>query len=652
MRIKILICLIFISNVFPAQILKKYKAPYDNFYQLLKENPEKAKEIIIKIQNSNDFKNNDSLKATNYLKWGKYYQSENKPDSALVFFQKGVDIGIKSKFYDGVSDCYYQWADLLETQNKTDNAITYYKKAAQYAKLAKNIEKENNAYIDIARKLKVKGNFIESNKILFERLKYLTEKEVQNTGRAYGLIANNYNVLGIPKLAEKYYHKANNYLKKSGNRRMVSNNIINLVDFYNAEMQYTKALKYVDSITYYSDSDDAKVFYHIQKAKTYRGMEKWDLAIQQIDKALDLDKKLEDTYDYAIDLIMKGQIYMEKGDYERSYEVFTESKKLFESEKIEDMVMKRQLYRDYIRSYLHWKIPDLGKDYETFITVNDSLTFQTSDKNIAELEIKYNASEKEAKIANQQLELQKEKTNRNFAISGVAFLLLLSGGGFLFLRNRQKQKELQNQNTLLGLQHNLNEMELQNLNKQLDPHEIKNLLASISPEIQEKAPESYRKMLKLFNITKASLNNNSITDTIENQVQQINDFLSLEKNMLSEPLEYSVENKIENPQIQIPRLMLKNLVENSVKHGIKGKENGGAIHIILEEKENFISIIVDDTGKGRKHAISLDSGIGTTTYQKLFATLNQKNKESATFEIFDKEQGTKVEVRIPRDYQY
>lgn len=583
---------------------------------------------------------------------GKYHQSKNKPDSAFVFFQKGVDTGIKSKFYDGVADCYYQWADLLETENKIDHAITHYKKAAQYAKLAKNIEKENNAYIDLARKFRSKGNFIESNKILFERLKHLTEKEIQNTGRVYGLIANNYNMLGIPKLAEKYYHKANYYLKKAGNNRLVSTNIYNLVDFYNAENQYAKALKYADSITYYSDTNDAKIFYHIQKAKTYRGMEKWDLAINHIDTALKLDKELDDTYAYTLDLIMKGQIYMEKGDYEHSYKIFEESKKLFESEKIEDMVMKRQLYRDYIRSYLHWKAPDLGKDYETFITVNDSLTFQTSDKNIAELEIKYNASEKEAKIAHQQLELEKEKSNRNMAIGGIGFLLLLSTGGFWFFKNRQKNKELKNQNTLLELQQNLHEMELHNLNQQLDPHEIKNLLASISPEIQEKAPDSYRKMLKLFNLTKASLNNTSITESIGNQIQQIDDFLSLEKNTLSEPLEYFIENKIENPQIQIPRLMLKNLVENSVKHGIKGKENGGEIQVELSEKGHFISIIVDDTGKGRKHAISKDSGIGTSTYQKLFATLNQKNEGNASFEIFDKEQGTKVEVKIPKDYKY
>ena len=290
--------------------------------------------------------------------------------------------------------------------------------------------------------------------------------------------------------------------------------------------------------------------------------------------------------------------------------------------------------------------------YKKYNDVDDQIFSENKVNAISNAEVKYETYVKELQIKSQQLELEKEKTNRNIAISGIGFLLLFSGGGFLFFKNRQKQKELQNQNTLLGLQQNLNAMELQSLNKQLDPHEIKNLLASISPEIQEKAPESYRKMLKLFNITKASLNNNSLTDSIENQTQQIEDFLSLEKSMLTVPFEYFIKNDIENKDQQIPRLMLKNIVENAIKHGIKRTENGGKVEVSLFEKNNFITITVDDSGKGRQKAILSDSGIGTSTYQKLFATLNQKNKENATFEIIDKEQGTKVEVRIPKDYKY
>lgn len=267
-------------------------------------------------------------------------------------------------------------------------------------------------------------------------------------------------------------------------------------------------------------------------------------------------------------------------------------------------------------------------------------------------EIKYETELKESQIKTQQLQIEKEKTNKYLAFGGIGLLLLVSVGGYFWFRNQQKQNNLKTQNTLLGLQQNLMEAELSNLNKQLDPHEIKNLLASISPEIQDKAPESYKKMLKLFNLTKASLNSSSITDSIENQLQQINDFLSLEKSMLPIPLNYSIENTIQNTQTQIPRLLLKNLVENAIKHGIKPQATGGNVTVKIAEKDHFINISIDDTGKGRLHAISLDSGIGTTTYQKLFATLNPKNKENATFEIIDKEQGTKVEVKIPTNYKY
>ncbi|QAA80450.1 hypothetical protein EI546_01320 [Aequorivita sp. H23M31] len=225
---------------------------------------------------------------------------------------------------------------------------------------------------------------------------------------------------------------------------------------------------------------------------------------------------------------------------------------------------------------------------------------------------------------------------------------------FNFIKNyfQKKQIGLETQNRLLSLQQDLNKMELSNLNKQLDPHEIKNLLASISPEIQENAPNAYRKMLKLLNITKASLNNSSMTESIKNQVQQVEDYLSLKKNTLSVPFEYFIENKIEDQSASIPRLMLKNLAENAVKHGIKNNINGGNINIILTEENQFISLIVDDTGKGRNPDTLSDSGIGTSTYQNLFEILNKKNPDSATFEIIDKTKGTKVEVRIPKNYKY
>ena len=290
-----------------------------------------------------------------------------------------------------------------------------------------------------------------------------------------------------------------------------------------------------------------------------------------------------------------------------------------------------------------------------FLKISDSLNsiyldMEKINSSIRE-NIKYETELKESQIKTQQLQIQKEKANKNFAQAGIAFISLLTIGGFWLYRIKQNQKEINNQNTLLTLQQNLNAMQLDNLNKQLDPHEIKNILANISPEIQRNAPDAYNKMTKLLNLTRASLSSNSITDSLENQLQQIEDYLSLEKTVLPVPLSYTINNSVDTSK-QIPRLLLKNLVENSIKHGIKNKKEGGKINIDITETNNKIKITVDDTGIGRQQAISLDSGIGTSTYINLFETLNKTNTQKASFNIIDKEQGTTVEIIIPNNYIY
>jgi len=223
---------------------------------------------------------------------------------------------------------------------------------------------------------------------------------------------------------------------------------------------------------------------------------------------------------------------------------------------------------------------------------------------------------------------------------------------FFWYTNRQKQKELLSQNTLLNMQQNLNLMELQNLNQQLNPHEFKNLLIGIAPEIQEKAPEAYKNMVKLLNLTKESIGNKSLTESVQNQLTQIETYLSLEKNILSVPFQWELQNKIVDTSIEIPRLLLKNMVENALKHGIIPNENGGKISIKLYQNSEYLFIQIDDTGVGYNPNENKEAGIGISTYQKLFVTLNKKNKLNASLSIIPKEKGTTVSIEIPINYHY
>lgn len=604
----------------------------------------KSYDLSVKVKSSGG-------KVMNLINFGVYEEISGDFKKSNKFFAEAFEILKTNKDDRLLASYFYNYGNLKYAEGKNDSAkYSYNKGVILFQKLGKlnNVAKikQNLASIEL-----LKGDFSNANKIFFSLIPiYKRYKDFKN-------LSSTYNQIGLTFHSLKEYDKAIGYYKialkialENNLNETVAISYMN-IGCTNGELKnYSIAEKYFKmSKEVYKQAGiiDGQISCDVNICELLIRNKKYKEATKIIDFIL--AKDISNVYDYINAYKSKGVCLLRENKdankyLQEAYNVTIQTKLNNQLPEILSLLIESDLKNKNELKTL--------KYFNEYDSISKSQNSDQNKKVVFNLETKYRTAEKEAKIKTQQLQIQKEKANKNMAFLGIAFIVILGFGGFWFYRNKQKQTNLKTENTLLGLQQNLIEAELSNLNKQLDPHEIKNLLASISPEIQEKAPESYKKMLKLFNLTKASLNSSSITDSIENQLQQIDDFLSLEKSMMHIPFQYAIENNIQNQQTQIPRLLLKNLVENSIKHGIKQQNNGGNIAVKIEEKANFIYILVDDTGKGRNHAISLDSGIGTTTYKKLFATLNPKNKENATFEIIDKQQGSLVEVKIPIDYKY
>jgi LytS/YehU family sensor histidine kinase len=191
---------------------------------------------------------------------------------------------------------------------------------------------------------------------------------------------------------------------------------------------------------------------------------------------------------------------------------------------------------------------------------------------------------------------------------------------------------------------------LSNINNQINSHDFKNTLTAALTEVQEKAPQSYQHIADLLNITETALYSDSFTDSLKNQFTQIKGLVSLAQNQLFEKIELRIQNHLDE-DIQIPRLLLKNLVENSIKHGIKGIQKDASIEVIAKKDDNYINIEVKDDGKG----ITKDEqirGKGLTVYHELFTYFNQKNETPASLVIQNVTQGTLAKVAIPINYRY
>ena len=649
------IILAFVIFVLPFQLwcqnYKIYNDAYNDlkaFDSLYQENPDEAIRVLNKIEKAPIAKTNDTLQSMLFFLWGKYYIGTNQYNNAIKSLENGVKFGEKHKLFKIAFECAHAISYSYLDTRKLDSALLSENKAMEFAKRDNNENNINRSLTTIVTIYTEQGRFLESNKLCFDYLDTFDDPLIKSILLA--TVANNFDKLNNPANSEFYFKEAISYYKKSNHKDNLYKYYGNITDHFNVTGNYKLALIYADSIILSSNTSEAQSLYYLYKADAFRGLKQWDKSLASINKCIEIDKSLEDNYCIATDINKRADIYFEKRDFMNAFRDYSEALNLFKVE--EDLVQEKQMLRGYVNSFLHIHHPEVALIFEKYLTVNDSLMAETLDKNSIELEAKYQATQKELKINEQQLTIQKNTNRRNLIIGGAISILFSLLFIIILIKRKQKSQQLIFNNNVLAMQQQVNLMELQNLNQQLDPHELKNFLANIAPEIQQQAPEAYSHLIKLFSIVKSALNNKSFTESLILQIQQAEDYLAIEKKILNVPLNYEIKNQVAQ-DFQLPRLLLKNLVENAVKHGIKPKMEGGEIFIYITRQNNEYLIHVSDNGTGiNSPSIADSSGMGIETYKKIFDLLNTRNRSFASINKQSDEKGTVVEIVIPEGYKF
>lgn len=532
---------------------------------------------------------------------------------------------------------------------------SHFRSATDYYDKCSKILDKNPQYMDafseiiypfMANAILKLGQYEQALEIYFKQL------EIHKTDLMQAI---SYNNIAICYHNLKQYDKAEEYYKKSVDVASGSDQLnftANLSILYIDLKEFEKANSTINSVEHLIKTSYDTIYFYSVKADLEKHKGNYKESISYFDKVIAIDSIQSNYAALANDYLAVGSVYFQKGEHDNAEQYFSKSQSILDT--IEDLNAQIQLLESRLENKLARVDEVEGLEFfDRYISLQEELNSSELRLVSEEMHARYQLADKEAKIATQQLRLEKEAFQRQLLIIGIVLFAFVISIVFFWLRSRHKRRELIKENSLLALQRELNGLELNSLNNQLNPHEVKNLLASISPQIQEKAPEAYQKMLKLFNITKAGLQNDTLTDSLSNQLKQATDYVDLMKDVLWEPLEFEVQNNIEfDENVVLPRLLLKNLVENSVKHGIKGKEEGGRIEVKVDEDNDYILLSVKDNGKGLHNEDSEGSQIGISTYQRLFEVLNKRNKLPAKLEIIEKSVGFEVVVKIPRGYQY
>ncbi len=142
----------------------------------------------------------------------------------------------------------------------------------------------------------------------------------------------------------------------------------------------------------------------------------------------------------------------------------------------------------------------------------------------------------------------------------------------------------------------LNISELKALQAQINPHFLFNSINTIISLIRT-SPEKARDLLiKLGAYFRNSLYH-SDEIYLSDEIQNIKNYLEIEKARFGEKLNVTIDVP-ENLNCMIPPFTLQPLVENSLKHGLLPKLNGGSIEIRGERDGSEIHLTVKDNGVG------------------------------------------------------
>ena len=190
------------------------------------------------------------------------------------------------------------------------------------------------------------------------------------------------------------------------------------------------------------------------------------------------------------------------------------------------------------------------------------------------------------------------------------------------------------------------------LQNQINPHFLFNTLNSVSSLVRFDPDTAREMIIKLAKILRRLLNSTEAFVPLREELEFIDAYLDIEVVRFG-PDKLRVVKDLDplSLDVMIPSMLLQPLVENSIKHGLSAKVEGGSIYLRSRMSDSKLIIEVEDDGVGMDAAHPPDrngsngTGIGMANVVERLKVLYG---ETARMSVDGREgKGTLVRLRLP-----
>ena len=191
------------------------------------------------------------------------------------------------------------------------------------------------------------------------------------------------------------------------------------------------------------------------------------------------------------------------------------------------------------------------------------------------------------------------------------------------------------------------------LQNQINPHFLFNTLNSVSSLVRFDPDTARELIIKLANILRRLLHSSDAFVPLREELEFIDNYLDIEVVRFGRD-KLRVVKELDTPSLEtmVPSMLLQPLVENSIKHGLASKIEGGSIYVRSRLTDSHLIIEVEDNGVGMGSANLLErpTGLGGTGIG--MANVAERLKvlygDTARMTIDSHEgKGTLVRLRLP-----
>lgn len=188
------------------------------------------------------------------------------------------------------------------------------------------------------------------------------------------------------------------------------------------------------------------------------------------------------------------------------------------------------------------------------------------------------------------------------------------------------------------------EARFDSLQSRLQPHFLFNTINSILALLPEDAHRAEEMLERLARLLRFALDSQQAPVVrLRDELRLVTDYLEIERTRFGSRLRFQVDAPPELMSAELPAYALQTLIENSMKHAIAPRREGGFIRVSVSRDGDSLVAEVRDDGPGFSRE-ALRGGHGLDMLEQRLETLYGT---AASIEIASSEDGACVRFRLP-----